>query len=38
MQTENLRKYNEYVEEVKKAVERETGKRVAVQKVDKNNA
>lgn len=37
MQTENERKYNEYVEEVRKAVERETGKRVVVQKVNKNN-
>lgn len=37
MQTENQRKYNEYVEEVKKAVEREIGKPVRVQKVNKNN-
>lgn len=37
MQTENERKYNEYVEEVREAVERETGKRVVVQKVNKNN-
>lgn len=37
MQTENQRKYNEYVEEVKEAVEKETGKRVIVQKVTKNN-
>ena len=37
MQTENQRKYSEYVEEVREAVERETGNRVTVQKVNKNN-
>ena len=37
MQTENQRKYNKYVEEVREAVERETGNRVVVQKVNKNN-
>lgn len=37
MQTENKRKYNEYVEEVRKAVEREIGKTVRVQKINKNN-
>lgn len=37
MQTENQRKYNEYVEEVREAVEREIGKPVTVQKVNKNN-
>lgn len=37
MQRENQRKYNEYVEKVKEAVERETGNRVTVQKVNKNN-
>ena len=37
MQTENQRKYSEYVEEVREAVERETGNRVVVQKINKNN-
>lgn len=37
MQTENQRKYKEYVKEVREAVERETGKRVMVQKINKNN-
>ena len=37
MQTENQREYSEYVEEVRKAVEREIGKTVRVQKVNKNN-
>ena len=37
MQTENQRKYNKYVEEVREAVEREIGKPVTVQKVNKNN-
>lgn len=37
MQTENQREYSEYVEEVREAVERETGNRVVVQKINKNN-
>lgn len=37
MQKENQRKYNEYVEEVRETVERETGKQVRVQKINKNN-
>lgn len=37
MQTENQKEYKEYVEAVKEAVERETGKRVMVQKINKNN-
>ncbi|MDD5948818.1 MAG: DUF5688 family protein [Lachnospiraceae bacterium] len=37
MQTENQREYSEYVEEVREAVEREIGKTVRVQKVNKNN-
>ena len=37
MQTENQREYSEYVEEVRVAVERETGNRVVVQKINKNN-
>ena len=37
MQTENQREYNKYVEEVREAVERETGNRVVVQKINKNN-
>lgn len=37
MQRENLRQYNEYVEKVRDAVERETGKQVLIQKVNKNN-
>lgn len=37
MQTVNQRKYNEYVEEVREAVERKLGGKVVVQKVNKNN-
>lgn len=37
MQTDNQREYSEYVEEVREAVEREIGKTVRVQKVNKNN-
>lgn len=37
MQRENLRQYKEYVEKVRDAVERETGKQVLIQKVNKNN-
>ena len=37
MQTENQREYSEYLKEVREAVERETGNRVVVQKINKNN-
>lgn len=37
MQRENLGQYNEYVEKVREAVEGETGNRVVVQKINKNN-
>lgn len=37
MQTDNQRMYKEYMEQMKVAVERKTGKRVLVQKVSKNN-
>ena len=37
MQTQNQREYKEYMEQIKEAVERKTGKQVTVQKVNKNN-
>lgn len=37
MQTENQEMYNEYVEQVRNEVRRKTGKRVILQKVNKNN-
>lgn len=37
MQTDNQRKYNEYVEEVRETVERKLESSVTVQKVTKNN-